>query len=68
MELCVDEDFPKGTELTKLEQQKEAHSAFSSVRCRVYIGRQDYFTEINNHRNQNINKPFVILGESGKLK
>ena len=67
LERCVDEDFPKGTELTKLEEQREAHTAFAEARCRVYIGRQDYFTEINNNRSQNITKPFVILGESGKI-
>ncbi|XP_052059702.1 uncharacterized protein LOC127700331 [Mytilus californianus] len=62
---CVDQEFPIGSELTKLEQQGEAHAAFASQRCRVYIGNQNYFTEINNHRSQNISQPFIILGESG---
>ncbi|VDI57556.1 Hypothetical predicted protein [Mytilus galloprovincialis] len=65
LERCLDDDFPKGTELSKLEQQREAHAAFSSARCRVYIGSQDYFTEINNNRSQNLTQPFVLLGESG---
>ncbi|XP_063416779.1 uncharacterized protein LOC134699017 [Mytilus trossulus] len=62
---CVDQEFPIGSELTKLEQQGEAHAAFASQRCRVYIGNQNYFTEINKHRSQNISQPFIILGESG---
>lgn len=62
----MDVAFPKGTELTKLELQREAHEAFASVRCQVYIGRQEYFTEINKHREEGINQPFVLLGESGK--
>ena len=65
LERCVEEDFPKGTELTKLEQQHEAHNAFAEARCRVYIGRQEYFTGINDNRAKGENKPFVLLGESG---
>ena len=65
LQRCVDEDFPKGTELSKLEVQREAHDAFASVRCRVYIGRQNYFTEIDSHRADQIKQPFVLLGESG---
>lgn len=67
MERCIDEDFPKGTELTKLEQQREAHTAFAEARCRVYIGRQEYFNNINKNRAKEISQPFVLLGESGNL-
>ena len=63
---CVDEDFPIGTELTKLEQQAEAHAAFAAARCRVYIGRQEYFTTINEEREKGHTEPFVLLGESGE--
>ena len=62
---CVDEDFPIGTELTKLQQQAEAHAAFAAARCRVYIGREDYFTTINAQREKQDHQPFVLLGESG---
>ena len=57
-----------GTQLTKLEQQREAHYAFASVRCRVYIGREEYFTEINVNRQKHIHQPYVLLGESGEIK
>ena len=62
---CVDEDFPIGTELTKLQQQAEAHNAFAAARCRVYIGREEYFTSINEQREKKHHEPFVLLGESG---
>ena len=62
---CVDEDFPLGTELTKLQQQAEAHAAFAAARCRVYIGREEYFTTINSEREKGHIEPFVLLGESG---
>ncbi|XP_053394800.1 uncharacterized protein LOC123525710 isoform X2 [Mercenaria mercenaria] len=65
---CVDEDFPVGTELTKLEQQREAHNAFAEKRCRVYIGREDYFRTVDEKRSKKINQPFVLLGESGSGK
>ena len=64
---CIEADFPKGTELTKLEQQREAHGAFAAARCRVYIGREQYFTDIDYNKNKGIDQPFVLLGESGQL-
>lgn len=65
LERCVDEDFPAGTELTKLEQQREAHTAFAEARCRVYIGREEYFKTVDENRKNDIRQPFVLLGESG---
>ncbi|KAL4237053.1 hypothetical protein ACF0H5_005437 [Mactra antiquata] len=61
----IDKDFPAGTELTKLELQREAHNAFAAVRVRVYIGRQEYFDIINENRSNQIKEPFVLMGESG---
>ncbi|WAR23121.1 Y7407-like protein [Mya arenaria] len=37
LEDSIEEDFPKGTELTKLEQQREAHQAFAAARTRVEV-------------------------------
>lgn len=61
----LDEDFPLGTELTALEQEREAHKAFADARCRVYIGREQYFDEINEFMDGTHHTPLVILGESG---
>ncbi|XP_071959587.1 uncharacterized protein [Antedon mediterranea] len=65
---CVDEDFPPGTELTGLQREKEAHVAFAEVRCRIYIGREDYFTAIDDHVAKDTDVPFVVLGRSGSGK
>ncbi|XP_052774907.1 uncharacterized protein LOC128213338 [Mya arenaria] len=68
LEDSIEEDFPKGTELTKLEQQREAHQAFAAARTRVYIGRREYFDNIHEARAKGITKPFVLMGESGSGK
>ena len=65
LEWCIDKDFPKGTELTPLEREYEAHSAFAEARRRVYIGREEYFEEINKHMEEFTGVPLVVLGESG---
>ena len=65
LEMCLDRDFPKGTELTPLEREHEAHVAFADARCRVYIGREEYFTQIDQYMKQHAKYPLVILGESG---
>ena len=70
---CINEDFPLGSQLTHVEQEREAHEAFADVRKRVYIGREEYFEAIDKHfesvaRGENErgeNEPLVILGTSG---
>ncbi|XP_070541009.1 uncharacterized protein [Ptychodera flava] len=68
LEKCVIEDFPVGTDLTVLEREREAHLAFAEARRRVYIGRQEYFDQINEIMTEGQDKPLVILGESGSGK
>jgi len=63
----VEQDFPKGTELTPLEREREAHIAFADVRRRIYIGRGEYFTQIDNFMMTHQKEPLVILGESGMM-
>ena len=67
LQTCIEEDFPLGTELTPLEREREAHQAFADARCQVYIGREDYFTQINAELDKDINQPMVLLGESGTI-
>ncbi|KAL3870127.1 hypothetical protein ACJMK2_042738, partial [Sinanodonta woodiana] len=66
--LCVEQDFPKGTEPTNLEKQRMSHGAFAENRQHVFVGRQEYIYAINEQRKKNLNTPFVILGESGSGK
>ncbi|KAJ8300745.1 hypothetical protein KUTeg_022264 [Tegillarca granosa] len=68
LQWCVEQDFPAGTELTPLEREREAHQAFADARCRVYIGRQEYFVSIDENLKKGSNQPFVLLGESGSGK
>jgi len=63
---CVDQDFPPGTELTPLEREREAHQAFADARRRVYIGREEYFTQIDDYMAKRNTQPLVLLGESGR--
>ena len=61
----IDQDFPKGTELTPLERERDAHNAFAEIRCQVYIGREEYFTTIMERVEKENTQPLVLLGESG---
>ncbi|XP_072040846.1 uncharacterized protein [Amphiura filiformis] len=69
---CINADFPPGSQLTHIEQEREAHEAFAEVRKRVYIGREEYFHAIDKHfheaANTGDNSPLVILGTSGSGK
>lgn len=64
----LDNDFPKGSEPSPLERQREAHEAFADVRCRIYIGGEKYFQTIENLMKSNSRQPIVILGKSGSGK
>ena len=64
---CLDKDFPRGTELTPLQKEWEAHEAFAEARRRVYIGRNEYFEKVEDYVAQRKNTPLVIVGESGTL-
>ena len=64
---CIDTDFPAGTALTPLEQERESHEAFADARRRVYIGREAYFNEISAYMSSHKPHPLVILGESGQF-
>ncbi|XP_033745872.1 LOW QUALITY PROTEIN: uncharacterized protein LOC117331312 [Pecten maximus] len=68
LEICVNEDFPIGTELTPLEREQEAHQAFGDARTQVYIGREQYFIDIDKVMEEKTDQPFVLLGESGSGK
>ena len=52
-------------QLTPLEREREAHTAFADARRRVYIGGQEYFSHIDSFMENSPKTPLVILGESG---
>lgn len=64
----LESDFPKGSELSRLEIQREAHEAFADARCRVYIGGEKYFQMIDTLMTTTKRQPVVILGQSGSGK
>jgi hypothetical protein len=64
---CIEDDFPAGTQLTPLQREKESHDAFADARRHVYIGKEEYFTALDEQVESFTGAPFVILGESGKI-
>ncbi|XP_041471148.1 TPR repeat-containing protein DDB_G0287407-like [Lytechinus variegatus] len=68
LEMCINQDFPPESKLTPLQREHEAHLSFAEVRRRVYIGRAEYFTKIDDYFAGNPKLPFVVLGESGSGK
>jgi len=61
---AIDEEYPKGSELTPLDQEAAEHEAFAESRARVYIGRKEYFDRLNTHIESD-DPPLVLLGDSG---
>ena len=67
LQWCIDQDFPEGTQLTPLEREREAHTAFAEARRRVYIGGTEYFKAIDEYMSEHHSKPLCIFGNSGKF-
>ncbi len=64
----MEEDFPRGTRLSALDQEREAHQAFAEARRRVYVGGSQYFAQLDAYVEEHRKSPLVILGESGKFE
>jgi tetratricopeptide (TPR) repeat protein len=64
---AINKDFPAGSEPTALEIEANKHETFANVRRSVYIGREDYYSYIDNHI-ETETKPLVIQGDSGSGK
>ena len=67
MTAIIDRLYPKGSELSPLDQDASEHEAFAQSRARVYIGRQEYFDRLDEHARDD-GQPLVVLGESGSGK
>ena len=65
---CIERDFPTGSEPTQLERERESHDAFAEARRRVYVGREEYFNEMNAFMMKDLHQPLVVLGQSGSGK
>lgn len=64
----INERWPEGSEPDQLTRDSLDHAAYARSRERVYIGRSEYFTQLDAHAAGNGDQPLVILGESGSGK
>ena len=64
---AIDKDFPTGSEPSPLEIEERKHESFAQARRSVYIGRREYFKQLDDHVHKE-SIPLVILGESGSGK
>jgi hypothetical protein len=56
--------FPEEQKLDPLDREAAEHEAFAASRAGVYIGRQEYFDQLDKHAAGD-GPPLVVLGESG---
>ncbi|MBI2471560.1 MAG: tetratricopeptide repeat protein, partial [Planctomycetes bacterium] len=63
----IDKRFPKEEVPSALERERMDHEAFAVVRQKVYIGRDEYFKQLDEHVVSE-KPPLVVLGESGSGK
>ncbi|HHL32770.1 MAG TPA: DUF4062 domain-containing protein [Desulfobulbaceae bacterium] len=66
LQKAINKEFPK-QHLTPLERERLDHEVFAKNRARIYIGRQQYFAQLDDHA-AGTGEPLVILGESGSGK
>jgi len=64
---AIDARFPADTIPTALEQERRGHEAFAAERTRVYLGRPEYFEQLDAHA-RGSGPPLVLLGDSGSGK
>ncbi|MBN1460183.1 MAG: DUF4062 domain-containing protein [Armatimonadetes bacterium] len=63
----IDRVFPPGSAPDTIERERREHIAFSRERGRHYLGRPEYYRELNEHLAGD-GPPLVITGESGSGK
>jgi nephrocystin-3 len=59
--------YPEGSQSDPLDRDAADHETFAQSRARVYIGREEYFRELDEHVRGD-GQPLVITGESGSGK
>jgi nephrocystin-3 len=63
----IDRLFPEGSQPDPLDRDAAEHEAFARSRFSVYIGRQEYFGQLDRQA-EGDGPPLVVLGESGSGK
>ncbi|MFH2057637.1 MAG: DUF4062 domain-containing protein [Pseudomonadota bacterium] len=66
LENSINKEFPEQT-LTPLERDRLDHEVFAESRAKVYIGRPQYFDQLDDHA-LGTGQPLVVLGELGSGK
>jgi nephrocystin-3 len=61
----INEHWPEGSQPDPLDCEAMDHEAYAQSRRRVYIGRPEYFAELDAHADGTGDQPLVVLGESG---
>jgi tetratricopeptide (TPR) repeat protein len=61
---AIDQEYPAGEVPDPLAREAAEHEAFALSRAKVYIGRAEYFAQLDEHV-EGDGPPLVILGESG---
>jgi len=63
----IDNRFPENEVLSPLDREAAEHEAFVRSRIGVYVGRDEYFKQLDEYAGGN-DPPLIILGESGSGK
>lgn len=62
----IDRDFPLEHAISQVEQDRLPHEVYRESRCRVYIGKESYFEQLDQHvLSPTTNTPIVIFGDKG---
>ena len=60
----IDRQFPEGSQPDALAREAAEHEGFARSRARLYVGREEYFSRLDEHAAGGA-PPLVVLGESG---
>lgn len=63
----IDKRLPIEKVPSAIERERMEHEAFAAARRKVYIGREEYFSKLDDHVAGD-DPPLVLLGESGSGK
>jgi tetratricopeptide (TPR) repeat protein len=69
LQTAIEGMFPGGEEPDPLDREAAEHEAFGRSRRRIYLGRQDYFRQIDEFADrQDGGKGLLVVGEAGSGK
>lgn len=67
LKAAIASQFPKEDIPDELTREAREHEAFAEVRRRTYIGRPEYYNQLDKHAGDT-GKPLLLLGDSGSGK